>query len=321
MQPSGCSTPLHPLPNPIMSPRTLPSLLALLLCALGTAVAAPSTPITPPTAALDSTRSDLEIGFTDRNKPFMIAVHADTFTQGSERDELGRGTDETAHRVVLTRDFFLSQTEITQAQWRYAVGNNPARFADCPDCPVEEVSWMDAISYCNALSAIEGLTPAYVIDTTGVTWSSEADGYRLPTEAEWEFACRAGTSSALYNGEIVNPDCADSTVAAIAWYCGNPSAPPRPQPVRQKEANAWALYDMSGNVREWCWDWYQADYPTEDPLIDPVGPETGSQRVTRGGGYLSDARFCRSAGRLPINPNSAYSYIGFRVARTVITPP
>jgi formylglycine-generating enzyme required for sulfatase activity len=308
-----------------MPPSPLLPSIPLLLCVLGGAVALQSGPgiapdrSQPGSVAHEITQNNLELGFTDRDHPFMIQVVADTFYQGSPPEEIGRGADETRHKVTLTRDFYLSQTEITQAQWEFALGSNPARFSDCPDCPVEEVSWLEAIDYCNALSALEGFTPAYVIDTTGVSWADTANGYRLPTEAEWEFACRAGSSSAFHSGGISNPDCADTTLEAIAWYCGNRSTPARPQAVRAKEPNAWHFHDLSGNVREWCWDWYEADYPTEDPLLDPRGPESGTQRVTRGGGYRSDARFCRSAGRLPINPASRYSYIGLRVARSIFT--
>ena len=186
----------------------------------------------------------------------FVLVEAGTFTMGSPESELGRSTRETQHGVTLTRDFYLSAAETTQAQWLAVMGTNPSGFPGCDDCPVETVSWYDAVDYCNALSALEGLDPAYEVNGTDVNWDPSANGYRLPTESEWEYACRAGTETAFYNGEIIDISCNDPNLDQIGWYCGNRGAwyepDGRPAEVGQKLPNAWNLYDMTGNVFEWC---------------------------------------------------------------------
>ena len=285
-----------------------PALAFLALCAtpvLGTE---------PPPGQGEGTGIGLEEAFWGGIKPRMLWIEPGTYRAGSPPTELGRGGDETLHEVQLTQGFYLAESEITQAQWRRVMRGEPSRNEGCDDCPVESVSWLEAAEYCNALSVLEGLRPAYAIDTTAVEWIRDADGYRLPTEAEWEYACRSETETALYVGPLTDVDCADAWVNLIGWYCGNRSAE-GPNPVKQKTPNDWSFYDMSGNVREWCWDYYEFDYPP-GPLIDPIGPSSGTGRVSRGGSYLSDARHCRSAGRSAFDSRSAYSYVGLRVARS-----
>ncbi|MBD3161782.1 MAG: SUMF1/EgtB/PvdO family nonheme iron enzyme, partial [Candidatus Eisenbacteria bacterium] len=239
------------------------------------------------------------------------------FTMGSPLEELGRDTDETLHTVVLTREVEFAPHEVTQEEFEGLMGRNPSRHVG-PDRPVENVTWFDAVDYCNALSLQEGLTPAYVINGTDVTWDREADGWRLPTEAEWERACRAGTETALFNGDLTWPACVDTLGApdpvadASAWFCGNAGS--SHHAVEGKLANSRGLHDMHGNVWEWCWDWYVADLGTE-VVLDPQGPPGGSQRVIRGGSWYYFARECRSASRAPYWPNSADDIVGFRVVR------
>lgn len=212
------------------------------------------------------------------------------FWMGSPADEPGRQPDEVQRMVVLSRGFWLSDHEVTQAEYESVMGVNPARFKGDARRPVETVSWYEAIDYCQRRTEREradGTLP-------------EGLAYRLPTEAEWEYAARAGTTGARH-GEL----------DAIAWHGGNSGG--QTHPVMQKAPNAWGLHDMIGNVWEWCADWH-ADYP-EGMATDPEGPPTGFSRVFRGGGWGSGTSACRSADRnWGMVPGSWYSFLGFRPA-------
>jgi sulfatase modifying factor 1 len=244
----------------------------------------------------------------------LVLVPAGSYAMGSRPGGAERGPDETRHRVSLTHAFYLSATEITQAQWRAVMGGNPAHFsARRDDRPVEKVSWYDAIRFCNRLSALAGLRPAYVVEGSAVEWDPAAPGYRLPTEAEWEYACRAGTRTPFATGMCLS--------AAQANYDGTkpfPGCPSgrnrgRTRPVGKYAPNAWGVFDMHGNVWEWCWDWY-GSYGS-DAARDPRGPRSGTKRVIRGGSWLKSAEFCRSANRSRYDPGLRSYDIGFRVAR------
>ena len=218
-----------------------------------------------------------------------------------------RATDnETQHEVVLTRAFLMKTTEVTQAEWRAVMGNNPSRQADCPNCPVENVSWDDAVGYLNKLSAREGLEACY--GSGGKFEGLDCTGYRLPTEAEWEYAARAGTSGPQHG-----------SLDAVAWYEGNSDGQSHPVGTRSK--NAWGLYDMMGNVWEWTGDRY-SEYPSgkvTDPtgkVTDPTGPPSGVYRVGRGGSWSYVAQNARSAFRSYLAPGSRFDDLGFRAVRT-----
>jgi formylglycine-generating enzyme required for sulfatase activity len=192
----------------------------------------------------------------------FLPVEAGTFLMGSPRGEAGAGDYEwPQHQVTLTRPFEIARTEITWDQWTQVMGSNPSYYYGvCPGCdgslPVENVAWIDAVQFCNTLSTNEGLTPAYTIVGSSVSWDRNADGYRLPTEAEWEYACRAGTSTSLPNGNLnyVAASCySDANLEAIAWYCNN--ADRHPHEAAGLAANPWGIHDMNGNVWEWVWDW------------------------------------------------------------------
>ena len=230
---------------------------------------------------------------------------------GSPEDEMGRNSDETQHEVTLTRGLYVKDTEVTQREYAALMGGA----ASCEECPKELVGWVAAATYCNALSEAEELEPAYVIEGSDVTWDRSKAGYRLPTEAEWEYACRAGTSTAFYSGDITSSTCVplDPNLDAIGWYCGN-SGGELPE-VGQKLPNAWGLYDMSGSVAEWCWDRY-GDYGS-DPVTDPAGPEaTEGATVVKGGIYDRHALWARSADRdYRQSRNQVYWGVGFRVVR------
>ena len=244
----------------------------------------------------------------------FVWIPPGTFMMGSPEEEPERYDDEVQHEVTLTKGFYLQTTQVTQGQWEAVMGDNPSRFTDGgPDCPVEQVSWEDAQRYIEKLNERgEGV-------------------YRLPTEAEWEYACRAGTKTALYNGpiEILGTNNAPA-LDPIAWYGGNsgvdyesgydssgwsdkqyPSDKSGTHPVGLKQPNPWGLYDMIGNVLEWCQDRF-GDYPS-GPVTDPVGPDDGVARVLRGGGWRNPARNCRSAYRSGLWPGSRGDYFGFRL--------
>ena len=259
-----------------------------------------------------------------------VTIPAGSFTMGSPADELGRGSDEAQHTVTLTRSFEMKTTEVTQGEWQSLMGNNPSYFPACgANCPVETVNWYEVLAYANALSTAQGLAACYTL--SGCTWTAGAGmtctevtvtggggdpyactGYRLPTEAEWEYAYRAGTTSAFYNGGITVTGCGeDPNLAAIGWYCGNAS---NAHAVGQKQANALGLYDMSGNVWEWCWDWY-ATYP--GTVSNPVGLGTDSHRVGRGGSWINNAQIARAASRWGVGASYRDNGLGFRLSRSL----
>ena len=234
--------------------------------------------------------------------PGFVYIAPGTFTMGSPTSEEGRVENETQHQVTLTRGFYLQTTEVTQGEWQRVMGINPSSFASCgSDCPVEQVSWLDAVGYANALSAAEGYSACYNSDGSVMGGSVyRCTGYRLPTEAEWEYAARAGSTAARYG-----------TLDQIAWHAGNSGL--ETHSVGELQANAWGLYDMLGNVWEWTHDWYG---PYRGSVSDPIGPGSGSSRGIRGGGWGSSTSYLRSAGRSLDAPDTRNTGVGFRLART-----
>ena len=258
----------------------------------------------------------------------FMSIAAGTFTIGSPADEPGRYSDETQHEVTISQGYYMEATDVTQGEWQSLMGNNPSNFKSCgSNCPVEQVSWWDAVAYANALSAKEGLQQCYSFSgcsgtpgdgsytCTGVTFVGlSCTGYRLPTEAEWEYAARAGTTGGTYTGTSTLTDSTEpnSILDPIAWFGGNSGS--TTHPVGQKQPNAWGLYDMLGNAWQWCWDWYW-DYPSGS-VTDPTGPTTGSGRVDRGGSWDDDARHARAADREDFDPGFRYYFLGFRLVRS-----
>jgi len=234
------------------------------------------------------------------------------FLMGSLDTEPGRDGDEQLHGVLLSDSVLAQPHEVTQAEWQTAGMTLHPGFVG-GDVPVHSITWLQAVEYCNAVST-GGLTAAYTIDGESVTWNHDADGWRLPTEAEWEWLCRAGTETAFVGGEITETGTgSDPVLDDLGWYIGNTVSGPRP--VGAKDANAYGLYDMHGNVWEYCWDWYASYSATA--VLDPTGPPQGQSHVIRGGCWYYAARDCRSASRGFYYPSSLDDTVGFRVVRTI----
>jgi formylglycine-generating enzyme required for sulfatase activity len=241
-------------------------------------------------------------------------IPAGTFTMGSPAAESGRDDNEIQHQVTLTQAFYMQTTEVTQGQWRAVMGENPSYFQNCGDnCPVETVSWDDVQEFLARINA----------------QSTDGYEYRLPTEAQWEYAARAGSETAFCGGDITEPTGNDPILNTLGWYDENSDAGYEgclewsdgrcigPQPVAGRNANEWGLFDMHGNVWEWCSDWY-GDYPTGS-VTDPVGPSSGALRVLRGGSWFNTARLCRSADRGRGTPGNRSINFGFRLAASLVS--
>jgi len=291
-----------------------------------------------------SCRSEVPAGFA--------LVQPGTFLMGSAEDEPGRGTDEGRHQVQLTRRLLVGRREVTQAEWRAVLGNAAATswYPGCGDaCPAENVNWWSALKYCNQRSLAEGFSACYVLaGCTGSPGGSykcdqvsfvglDCDGYRLPTEAEWEYAARAGTTTALFTGDLplehLGLDAPE--VDTLAWYGGNsgvtyanawncsawkdtqyPATTCGTHPVQQKVPNPWGLYDTSGNVWEWCWDAWEP-FQAGVAATDPLGSADPTFRTLRGGSWMIGAARLRSANRGRYEPDVRNGATGLRVVRTL----
>ena len=235
---------------------------------------------TPPVATNNKTPVELPESADSIGMEFKL-IPAGTFTMGEKNK---------ARDVTLTKPFKMGVHEVTQAQYEQVMKNNPSSFKGAEN-PVEQVSWEDAVEFCRKLSELSAEKAA-------------GNVYRLPTEAQWEYACRAGTTTQFSFGDD------ESDLGDYAWYRENSAS--KAHPVGGKQPNAWGLYDMHGNVWEWCQDWYD-DYPS-GAVTDPTGPASGSYRVYRGGSWRRTAGSCRSASRGRHFPSSRYFISGFRVS-------
>jgi formylglycine-generating enzyme required for sulfatase activity len=245
-----------------------------------------------------SVRAAEETTYTNSIGMEFVLIPAGSFVMGADADIEDAFDDEIPqHPVTISQPFFLGTHEVTQDQWKAVMGNNPSRFRGGSN-PVERVSWDDVQTFIERLNRKEGTK--YRLE------------YRLPTEAEWEYAARAGTTSTYSFGD--DPD----SLGQYAWYVGNSGD--EPHPVGQKRPNPWGLYDMHGNVWEWVQDWFGEDYYATSPTVDPRGPSGGPGRALRGGGWGNGAKYLRSAYRGRYSPGSRGVYRGFRLAFSPIPP-
>ena len=276
----------------------------------------------------------------------MIWIEPGTFMMGSPGGEPGRySPNETQHSVTLSKGFYMGKYPVTQGQWIAVMGTNPSYFrvpaaseTNTVNRPVEQVNWYNTLVFCNRLSIMEGLTPAYNIDgstnpsdwgaiptSTNAIWNAativtDSTGYRLPTEAQWEYACRAGTTTGFnwgtnyinYTQANYNASYTDACNATVG------TSLERTTTVGNYEPNAWRLYDMHGNVWEWCWDWYDANYGgvAGTAATDPTGAAGGTYRVVRGVSWHDFGRYARSAFRCyNYSPYEQSDILGFRLLR------
>ncbi|MFC1508943.1 SUMF1/EgtB/PvdO family nonheme iron enzyme, partial [Candidatus Omnitrophota bacterium] len=228
----------------------------------------------------------------------MASIPAGSFMMGTDEGDF---RERPVHIVTLDA-FEMSATEITQAQYEAIMNTNPSSFTGDDRLPVETVSWYDAVIFCNTLSDLACLDRCYNL----ISWECDftKNGFRLPTEAEWEYACGAGAGTKYYTGDD------ESDLDRAGWYSGNSFAI---HPVGQKEPNAWGLFDMHGNIWEWCNDWGGENYYNESPIHNPIGTLSGTYRVLRGGSVANDANACQTANRNWVNPVTFSGVMGFRV--------
>ncbi len=228
----------------------------------------------------------------------FVLIPPGEFLMGSpDSDGAARDDEKPQHQVRITRAFYLGIFEVTLAEYERVMGTNPTKFKDNPQRAVDRVNWNDAVEFCRRLSSFEAKRLTRRV-------------YRLPTEAEWEYACRAGTTTTWYSGDN------EAGLIDVAWYRRN-AGRGGPRPVGQKKPNAWGLHDMHGNVWEWCQDWWGANYYKTSPSEDPMGPRSGSNRVIRGGCFWLSASSSRSAFRNSSDPGRNGDRLGFRLVITV----
>jgi formylglycine-generating enzyme required for sulfatase activity len=272
------------------------------------------------TALTSSSLREAERRFTNTMGMQFVRVEAGEFLMGTTKaqvDHLVRlfqdskreyfDDEQPQHPVHISQPFFLGVHQVTQGNYQALMGNNPGRFRGPNGLPVENVSWLDAVGFCNKLSERESLSPFYHIDSAEATFAG-GNGYRLPTEAEWEYACRANTATLFPFGDRL------SRLNEHAWFIGN--AGNTTHLVGEKLPNAWGFFDMLGNVWEWCADGYDEKYFASSPPADPVTVTKASSRVVRGGSWDNDSRNCRSAERYKFVTGLRLNNLGFRVARS-----
>jgi formylglycine-generating enzyme required for sulfatase activity len=258
----------------------------------------PAKPSAPSPSLAREAGEELALDLGNRVKIEFVWIPPGSFKMGSPDGERGlRDCEGPAHDVTLTKGLWMGKYEVTQEQYQQMTGRSPSKFKD-DENPVEQVSWRDATRFCEVLTTKLGRT-------LPLRWRGKLKTVRLPTEAEWEYACRAGTTTRFHTGD------SETDLSNAGWDKGNSGG--RTHPVGGKKPNAWGLYDMHGNVWEWCLDWFGADYYRHSPVTDPQGAASGSRRVKRGGSWYVHASMCGVAYRYYSTPGSSNNNIGFRV--------
>ena len=269
--------------------RQVSKVVVVVLVAVGSLVVATAEKPKKADSKTEGLPKELSVDLGKGIKLEMVLVPAGEFMMGSpDSDKSGRGDERPQHRVRITKPFWLGKYLVTQEQWQAVIGNNPSEFKG-PKNPVDSVGWEDCRDFLKTLNEKFANTPVK---------------FSLPTEAQWEYACRAGSKSRYYYGDE------DAKLAEFAWF--NDNSEEKTHPVGQKKPNAWGLYDMHGNLFQWCADWYDGDYYKSSPASDPCGPSSGSLHVDRGGCWNSLARGCCSAFRHTNSPRADH-FIGLRV--------
>jgi sulfatase modifying factor 1 len=246
---------------------------------------------------------------------FMVKVEGGTFKMGSKNSDNAADNDEQKEHTVTVKDFEICKFEVTVWQWKEYVKANKLKMPVKPvwgwqdNYPINNLTWNEVIDYCNWLSKKENLNPVYTQQGPNVSCDFTKNGYRLPTEAEWEYAAKGGKKSkeTRYSGSN-NPN-------QIAWHKANSKA--SPHTIGTKLPNELGIYDMSGNVWEWCWDWYNKDYYTIEDNKNPKGPVMGERKSVRGGSWDSKLNYMRPANRISTLPSKTHEFYGFRVARSI----
>ncbi|HPE21019.1 MAG TPA: SUMF1/EgtB/PvdO family nonheme iron enzyme, partial [Candidatus Mcinerneyibacteriales bacterium] len=236
------------------------------------------------------------------NSVLMVKITGGTFRMGSNEN-----SDEKPIHSVTVDSFWMGKFEVTQKEWQSVMGTNPSNFKG-EDLPVENVSWYDTVKFCNKLSEQDGYDPVYTINGTQVTCDFTKNGYRLPTEAEWEYVARGGNQSRGYTYAGSN------SAGTVAWYWDNSGK--KTHPVGTKQPNELGLYDMSGNVWEWCWDRYDGNYYAQSPSKNPKGKSEGSYRVLRGGSWRFEEEYLQTTKRNYGDSSNTNNHRGFRLVRT-----
>ncbi len=337
----GESRPLMQIERPTIIYRCWLGLLLLLGQLYSpAAVTAETRIVVVPLGGNDVEQHPVGTTYTNASGMSFNLLPAGSFTMGSRVKEFGRNSDETEHWVNLSKPFYMQTTEVTNKQWNDFVDTNPSNSHTVNPAPVETVNWYEAVYFANRVSASEGKSLCYVLSNCSITppgagmtcatvgINTSCTGYRLPTEAEWEYAARATTTTVYANDMPVKVNTSDKETGSgfnrnlhvMGWYAynnvmenagGDTEHPNGTKLVARKQANAWGLYDMHGNVLEWVQDWYAASYG--GAATDPMGIDFGTKRVLRGGHWAGDARLARSAARSYLVPNFRWETIGFRL--------
>jgi formylglycine-generating enzyme len=274
--------------------------LAIVVAVLAAAGVALRTSANPAEALAEPTRCAAPPCEQTIARPAMVRVDPTTFRMSADPDDPERMDDEAAHQVRITRPFQIATTEVTRELWSSVMGSDPSASTRCSGrCPVENMSWRQALAFCNTLSEAVGIRPAYRLDTEPPAWDRSAEGYRLPTEAEWELAAREQGSRYAGHGEPHR----------FAWFGDNADGP---RPVGTRRANARGLHDMSGNVWEWVWDGWAPFDGTK--ATDPTGNDRSATRVGKGGAWNTWPDMLRIAARSKGSADSRADVVGLRLA-------